>query len=172
MILIADQGCKLSKRLQCTHVYLTLHGVEHEFSCGLWYSSLLNFQNYNKIWNCLYKIIPLILLIDSIRGLLQATCLGLLYQILPSLNSIFCLAEIRHEGEHSPQHTGNNRKNAVTRALKETHLLPWENTLLKLPAIKPRISHHVCACSTGKNTGGVFPTDAQALLVTESLAIA
>lgn len=38
----------------------------------------------------LYKIIPLVLsLTDSIRGLPQATCLGLLYQILPSLNSIF-----------------------------------------------------------------------------------
>lgn len=74
---------------------------------------------------------------------------------------------------HSTQQVTGTIK-AVTCALKQIHvpeLLPWENTLLKLPAIQPRISHHVYACSTGKNTGGVFPMDAQVFLVTESLTI-
>lgn len=81
---------------------------------------------------------------------------------------------MRENTVHSTQQV-TGTKNAVTCALKQIHvpeLLPWENTLLKLPAKQPRISHHVCACSTGKNTGGVFPMDAQAFLVTGSLAIA
>lgn len=81
---------------------------------------------------------------------------------------------MRESTVHSTQQV-TGTINAVTCALKQIHvpeLLPWENTLLKLPAIQPRISHHVCACSTGKNTGGVFPMDAQVFLVTGSLAIA